>query len=128
MLARGVPYAPMQTNEVLPFVADGGRLDKPDVSEGIPVEASVDTVDFLYGVMLECWHEDQMKRPKFREIARRCSTFDLDSIEEPLEKLARDRLDTALDDGEALDNAYSLTFAENANTGGNKYGALRDPR
>ncbi|KAJ7372085.1 hypothetical protein OS493_020509 [Desmophyllum pertusum] len=48
----------MNSEEVLSYVASGGRL---------PRTSSMSSE--LYNLMLQCWQENPSKRPKFRSIA-----------------------------------------------------------
>ncbi|XP_071134882.1 uncharacterized protein [Mytilus edulis] len=52
-----IPYPGKSNNEVMTFVAKGGRLDKPD-------QCSQET----YSLMFECWMDKPEDRPNFRNI------------------------------------------------------------
>ncbi|PIK33252.1 putative insulin-like peptide receptor-like, partial [Apostichopus japonicus] len=58
------PY-PARTNiEVLKFVTEGGRLDRPQ-----------DCVDDMYALMMKCWEKSAKVRPSFLIILDRCENF-----------------------------------------------------
>lgn len=53
------PYQGIDNSGILPFLLDGGRLQKPD-----------NCSDKLYQVMLSCWEENPLKRPSFFDLLR----------------------------------------------------------
>uniref|UniRef100_A0A914QMU1 Protein kinase domain-containing protein n=1 Tax=Panagrolaimus davidi TaxID=227884 RepID=A0A914QMU1_9BILA len=52
-----VPYPTLTNMELLEFLKDGNRLEKPDAAD-----------DEIYGLMLDCWKEKPEDRPHFTEI------------------------------------------------------------
>lgn len=56
----GFPYPTVQNNELLNFLKDGKRLEKPD-----------NCSDTLYELMLHCWATDPDDRPDFGDISRK---------------------------------------------------------
>uniref|UniRef100_A0AC34FJT2 Protein kinase domain-containing protein n=1 Tax=Panagrolaimus sp. ES5 TaxID=591445 RepID=A0AC34FJT2_9BILA len=56
---RGYPYNGMNSNEVLEFIQQGGRLHKP-----------ISSPDDLYEIMRSCWNENPELRPKFEDIKK----------------------------------------------------------
>ena len=58
------PYPGMTNSKVLRQVEDGYRMQSP---QGCPPD--------LYNIMLECWHEDPMKRPTFDNLQLKLKDF-----------------------------------------------------
>lgn len=60
--AGGFPYPTVSNHELLNFLKDGKRLEKPE-----------NCSDALYKLMLHCWTTDPDNRPDFDDI---CQTLD----------------------------------------------------
>lgn len=55
----GFPYPTVNNHEILEYLSQGKRLDRPEICSEI-----------LYQLMLKCWHENPESRPTFAEIVK----------------------------------------------------------
>uniref|UniRef100_A0A914Q5F8 Protein kinase domain-containing protein n=1 Tax=Panagrolaimus davidi TaxID=227884 RepID=A0A914Q5F8_9BILA len=54
-----IPYSKMLNSEMIEFLKNGKRLEKP-----------LNTPDYVYELMLNCWRENPSERSSFKEICK----------------------------------------------------------
>ena len=65
-LGAGIPYGDKQEfEEIIAFLQRGHRLNKPPLCP-----------ENVYGLMLECWHDNYLDRPRFKQLKIQLKTFD----------------------------------------------------
>lgn len=74
MLSREIPYPDLATKDVMAYVLGGGRMKRPDLSQG-QVGDSVAEMDFMFDLATKCWCDREEDRPTFREIAKAIGGF-----------------------------------------------------
>ena len=67
-LGAAVPYGDKKEFEdIIEFLRRGHRLNKPPVCP-----------ENIYGLMVDCWHDDYLNRPRFKQLKSQLKTFDLE--------------------------------------------------
>lgn len=56
------PYPTISNNELIPFLLEGKRLEKPEIC-----------TNKVYDIMLKCWKENPLERPTFDELYKMLS-------------------------------------------------------
>ena len=56
-MGSAVPYGEKKYDEILDFLKKGHRLSKPPMCQ-----------EFIYDLMLDCWHENHLHRPTFKQL------------------------------------------------------------
>ena len=65
-LGAGIPYGDKQEfEEIIAFLQRGHRLNKPPLCP-----------ENVYGLMLECWQDNYLDRPRFKQLKSQLKTFD----------------------------------------------------
>ena len=64
-----IPYPGLSNAETVALVKEGQRMQMPDRCP-----------EFLYELMLECWHQDSRKRPSFEHLRDVLPTFNIYQI------------------------------------------------
>ena len=65
-LGSAVPYGDKKDfEEILDFLRKGHRLSKPPLCP-----------EYIYDLMLDCWHDNHLYRPRFKQLKSQLKTFD----------------------------------------------------
>ena len=65
-LGSAVPYGDKKDfEEILDFLRKGHRLSKPPMCP-----------EYIYDLMLDCWHDNHLYRPRFKQLKNQLQTFD----------------------------------------------------
>ena len=67
-LGSAVPYGDKKDfEEIVDFLQKGHRLNKPPICP-----------EYIYDLMLDCWHDNHLYRPRFKQLKSQLKTFDLE--------------------------------------------------
>ena len=68
-LGSAVPYGDKKGfEEILDFLRKGHRLSKPPMCP-----------EYIYDLMLDCWHDNHLYRPRFKQLKSQLKKFDPDT-------------------------------------------------